>query len=207
MSDPKLEAVVANWYPRFLANGIDFFDLRRTLDAIDGWADWADAWTADADRYEALGRTALAEGHRVTAAEHLRRAALTLQFAQFVLTEDPERRAKLQARMAALYAEAAPLLDPPAVRVSIPYGEGREVVGYLRRPPGYGIGYTVGYLQMRKLLAERRWQLGERFVLREFHDDFLSRGRLPMSLLRWEMTGLDDEVRRLWSREPIPAGD
>lgn len=135
MTDAKLQAVVAHWYPRFLANGIDYFDLSRTLDAIEGWDDWADAWTATADRYDALGREALAERHRITAAEHLRRAALTLQFAQFVLTEDPERRARLQARMSALYAEAAPLLDPPAVRIALPYAHG-EVVGYLRRPVG-----------------------------------------------------------------------
>jgi dipeptidyl aminopeptidase/acylaminoacyl peptidase len=134
MTDAKVQAVVANWYPRFLANGIDFFDLSRTLDAVDGWDDWADAWTATADRYDALGREALADGHRVTAAEHLRRAALTLQFAQFVLTDDPPRRAALQARMAAVYREAAPLLDPPAVRTAVPYGAGREVVGYLRVP-------------------------------------------------------------------------
>jgi 2,6-dihydroxypseudooxynicotine hydrolase len=132
----KVSAVVANWYPRFLANGIDWFDLTRILDAVTGWDDWADAWTASADRYAGLGHAALAEGHRVTAAEHLRRAALTLQFAQFVLTEDPERRAFLQARMSVLYAEAAPLLDPPAVRTTVPYGEGCQVVGYLRRPPG-----------------------------------------------------------------------
>jgi 2,6-dihydroxypseudooxynicotine hydrolase len=136
VTDSKLQAVVANWYPRFLANGIDFFDLSRTLDAVTGWDDWADAWTTTADRYAALGRQAHADGHRVTAAEHLRRAALTLQFAQFVLTEDPRRRAGLQGRMSALYAEAAPLLDPPAVRTTIPYAEGREVVGYLRTPPG-----------------------------------------------------------------------
>ncbi len=129
----KLQAVVANWYPRFLANGIDWFDLTRTLDGVADWDDWADAWTDTADRYEALGRAALDEGHRVTAAEHLRRAALTLQFAQFVLTEDPKRRAALQARMSALYARAAPLLDPPARAVSIAYGEGCTVVGYLRR--------------------------------------------------------------------------
>ena len=54
MTDAKVQAVVANWYPRFLANGIDYFDLSRTLDAVDGWDDWADAWTATADRYDAL---------------------------------------------------------------------------------------------------------------------------------------------------------
>lgn len=136
MTDSKVQAVVANWYPRFLANGIDFFDLSGTLDAVDGWDDWADAWTATADRYDTLGRQALAQGHRVTAAEHLRRAAITLQFAQFVLTEDPPRRTALQERMQAVYRDAAPLLDPPAVRTEIPYGEDRMVLGYLRRPSG-----------------------------------------------------------------------
>jgi dipeptidyl aminopeptidase/acylaminoacyl peptidase len=135
-AEGKVAAVVANWYPRFLANGIDWFDLTRTLEAVADWADWADAWTTTADRYEALGRTALEAGHRVTAAEHLRRAALTLQFAQFVLTEEPHRRAALQARMSAVYARAAPLLDPPARPVRIPYGDGCTALGYLRLPPG-----------------------------------------------------------------------
>jgi hypothetical protein len=29
-------------------------------------------------------------------------------------------------------------------------------------------------------------------------------GRLPLSMLRWEMTGLDDQISALWSREPLP---
>lgn len=135
----KVEAVVTNWYPRFLANGIDYFDLQRTLDGIDGWPDWAPRWTEVAEGYERLGRDALEAGHRVTAAEHLRRSALTLQFAQFVLTEDLVGRRALQERMVRTYAAAAPLLDPPAQRVEIPYGsDGHCVVGYLRRPPGDG---------------------------------------------------------------------
>lgn len=132
----KLDAVVANWYPRFLTNGIDWFDLTRTLDAVDDWDGWADAWTATADDYERLGTVALEAGHRVTAAEHLRRAALTLQFAQFVLTEEPARRAALQRRMAEVYARCAPLLDPPAVRTTIAYARQRSVLGYLRVPHG-----------------------------------------------------------------------
>ncbi len=75
---------------------------------------------------------------------------------------------------------------------------------YLRRPPGYGVGYTIGALQMRGLLADVRNQKGAAFKLKDFHDDFMARGRLPISLLRWEMTGLDDEVARFWKREPIP---
>ena len=75
---------------------------------------------------------------------------------------------------------------------------------YLRRPPGYGVGYTIGNLQMRGLLADRADQLGNEFDLQEFHDGFLASGRLPISLIRWEMTGLDDEVRDFWAHAPIP---
>jgi hypothetical protein len=28
---------------------------------------------------------------------------------------------------------------------------------------------------------------------------------LPISLIRWEMTGLDGDVGELWRREPLPA--
>ncbi len=92
--------------------------------------------------------------------------------------------------------DRTPWLDEKVARVDA------EI--YLRRPPGYGVGYTIGALQMRGLLADVRIQKGEKFVLKDFHDDFMARGRLPMALLRWEMTGLHDEVQKFWSREPIP---
>lgn len=76
---------------------------------------------------------------------------------------------------------------------------------YLRRPPGYGLGYTMGMLQMQQLLGDRKRQLGDAFVLKEFHDALMATGRLPMSLIRWEMTGSDDEVRRFWVREAMPT--
>lgn len=94
------------------------------------------------------------------------------------------------------WMERTPYLDPDVARVDA------EI--YLRRPPGYGLGYTIGMLQMQQLLADRKMQLGDDFVLKEFHDTFMGTGRLPMSLIRWEMTGHDDEVRALWSREPLP---
>lgn len=57
---------------------------------------------------------------------------------------------------------------------------------------------------MQQLLADRKRQLGDDFLLKDFHDTFMAAGRLPMSLIRWEMTGLDDEVRDLWTRQPLP---
>jgi hypothetical protein len=86
-----------------------------------------------------------------------------------------------------------PYLDEDVARVDA------EI--YLRRPPGYGIGYTIGTLQMQRLLADVKRQKGDDFNLQEFHDTLMQSGRLPLSLLRWEMTGLDDEVSRFWERE------
>ena len=101
------------------------------------------------------------------------------------------------ARVVEYWLELVPYLDVNVARVDA------EI--YLRRPPGYGIGYTIGALQMQRLLADRKRQLGDRFELRAFHDQFLAAGRLPLSLVRWDMTGLDDEVRRLWPRAPMPV--
>jgi hypothetical protein len=95
------------------------------------------------------------------------------------------------------WLERVPYLDRNVARVDA------EI--YLRRPPGYGIGYTIGALQMQRVLADRKRQLGDDFELLAFHDRFMSMGRLPLSLIRWEMTGLDDEVREFWQREPLPG--
>ena len=67
---------------------------------------------------------------------------------------------------------------------------------YLRQP-GYGIGYYIGKLELEKLLAERAAQLGSDFNLKQFHDSFLAAGRIPISLIRWELTGYDDEMRAM----------
>ena len=94
------------------------------------------------------------------------------------------------------WRERVPYLDENVARVDA------EI--YLRRPPGYGLGYTIGMIQMQELVADAKRLQGEDFDLREFHDDFMARGRLPLSVLRWEMTGLDDEVCQFWDRDPLP---
>lgn len=67
---------------------------------------------------------------------------------------------------------------------------------YLRQP-GYGIGYYMGKVELEKLLAERAMQLGDTFDIKAFHDQFRAAGSIPISLVRWEMTGRDDEVRTM----------
>jgi len=75
---------------------------------------------------------------------------------------------------------------------------------YLQQP-AYGTSYITGKIQVEALLAARRQQRGERFVMREFMEEFDAAGLIPASLLRWELTGqLPDDVRRMLAR-PDPA--
>ncbi len=68
---------------------------------------------------------------------------------------------------------------------------------YLQQP-GYGTSYVVGKVHLEKLIADRAEKLGEKFDLRSFFDEFHTYGMIPLSLIRWEMTGRDDEIKKLW---------
>ena len=48
-------------------------------------------------------------------------------------------------------------------------------------------------------------QLGDDFVLKEFHDEVMSKGKIPVALIRYEMTGYDDVVQDFWDRQPLEA--
>ncbi|MBN1224293.1 MAG: DUF885 family protein [Candidatus Aminicenantes bacterium] len=62
---------------------------------------------------------------------------------------------------------------------------------------GWHMGMVMGKVQFIKLLTDRAEQLGDRFDLGKFMEEFLAAGMIPMSLIRWEMTGLDDEIKLL----------
>ena len=87
----------------------------------------------------------------------------------------------------------------------MPYGwshEDESMVWYEQqsnlRFPGFHTGVVMGKAHFMKLFRERAMQLGEKFVLRDFIDEFLAAGMIPISLTRWEMTGYDDEIKKLW---------
>jgi hypothetical protein len=79
--------------------------------------------------------------------------------------------------------------------------EGNTILGdlgiYLRQP-GYGTSYVYGKIQFERLLADRARELGDRFELKAFMDDYFARGIIPASLIRWEMTGRPDVMEELW---------
>ena len=68
--------------------------------------------------------------------------------------------------------------------------------------PGYGTSYVIGKQEIDKLIATRAAQLGNDFTLRRFNDEKDAAGLIPVSLLRWELTGNSDDVPGVgWPRQ------
>jgi pimeloyl-ACP methyl ester carboxylesterase len=133
--DPRVQAAIDHWGPRFITNGVDYNDFVRTTSGLERWEDWLDAWTQTAEVHLALAQDAQAAGHERSAGEAYVRAAVCLHFAKFVWVVDAQRNRETTERaVAALYA-AHRLLDPDAERVEAPF-DGHAVVGNLRRPTG-----------------------------------------------------------------------
>ena len=99
------------------------------------------------------------------------------------------------AETAQYWMEVTPLMDPDVARN----------YSHLRPAPGHGLEYTIGNIQMFRLLAERKRQLREEFVLRQFHDEFISKGRIPIAAIHYEMTGDADAVAPFWNRTPLSS--
>ncbi len=65
------------------------------------------------------------------------------------------------------------------------------------RQPGYGSSYVSGKHQLEKLLGEYADMKGRDFRLSDFFSAMNASGLIPVSMIRWEMTGRDDEVKAL----------
>jgi hypothetical protein len=67
---------------------------------------------------------------------------------------------------------------------------------YLRQP-GYGTSYVTGKYLLDRLLMDRARQLGGEFTLRRFFDEVNAAGLIPVSLVRWQLTGDNNEIEAL----------
>ena len=74
---------------------------------------------------------------------------------------------------------------------------GFEQLLYMRQP-GYGPSYVTGARMLDAVMMERKEQLGDKFTMRGFFEEVNAAGVIPVSLLRWQLTGRDDEIRALW---------
>ena len=79
-----------------------------------------------------------------------------------------------------------------------------EMQSNLRNPGGFHSNVVTGKAYFMKLFREAAQAKGDEFVIRDFVDRFLAAGTIPMSLIRWEISGLRDDVALV--AEALEAG-
>jgi Bacterial protein of unknown function (DUF885) len=67
---------------------------------------------------------------------------------------------------------------------------------YLRQP-GYGSSYVTGKYFIERLMMDMGRKQQNDFKLYHFFEAFYAAGILPVSLVRWQMTGMDDEIKTI----------
>ncbi|HXM81782.1 MAG TPA: alpha/beta fold hydrolase [Burkholderiales bacterium] len=133
MKDERVSSAISHWAPRFVSNGVLLADFEEVTASLERWDDWCTAWSARARIHEDLGRNALKDGYRLTAGEHLVRAAIYYHFAKFVFVQDPAQMRAAHMKAVACYRDALPMLRPPGERVAIAFS-GHTLFGVLRKP-------------------------------------------------------------------------
>ncbi|WOJ93086.1 hypothetical protein R0135_15055 [Congregibacter variabilis] len=74
---------------------------------------------------------------------------------------------------------------------------------YLRQP-GYGTSYVTGKYLLERLLAKRTQQMeaqGKDYSLSMFFTELRDAGSVPISLVHWQLTGDDSDIRKILSRQ------
>ena len=70
---------------------------------------------------------------------------------------------------------------------------------YLRQP-GYGTSYVTGKYLLERLLAHRTSQTEDAdppYTLSDFYGELNDAGNVPISLVHWQLTGNDEDVRSI----------
>jgi len=133
MPDSRLSSALSHWAPRFVSNGVLLADFEDVTASLERWEDWCAAWSKRAAVHEDLGRDALKNGFRLTAGEHLIRAAIYYHFAKFVFVQDPKQMRAAHMKAVECYREGIAHARPPGERVEVKY-ENRVIYGVLRKP-------------------------------------------------------------------------
>lgn len=171
--DVRVHTAIANWAPRFIANGIDLNDFQRVTARIQQWEDWCTEWTACGAMHEQMGEEAEAHQRYESAAYHLFHAAMAYHFGKFLAVAFPDQLRHAHERTVACYARALPLFDIPGERIAIPYEDGVTLWGILRKPAHTPRPPVVVLVPGLDSVKEE---------LHSYGDDFLRRGMAVLAI-------------------------
>jgi 2,6-dihydroxypseudooxynicotine hydrolase len=134
----SLRLGVAHQMPRwaklqFTNAGVSPEELDRVLERITSLGSWVDEWESLGREHEQGAQDALSLGRRDDAARRFLAASAAYNFAQYVIFMDIARKRLLHQACSRAYAQAAPLLDPPAQPFEVLFR--RQLLrGYIRVP-------------------------------------------------------------------------
>jgi hypothetical protein len=206
--EPALRAHVDPFVPLERRN---FFSIASHYEPITLYAHfqhWFDhAWLVHAPNPSPIRRTAWAYNAWDTRAEGMATAMEEIVLHAGYYDDNPRAReivwimlAQRAARgLASLYAHANMMDIKQAKAFQVewtPRGWMRPDLDLLHfeqqlylRQPGYGTSYVTGKHLIDELIKDRSRQVGGDFTLRSFIDEFNAAGMMPVSLIRWQLTG------------------
>lgn len=179
---------------QFTNAGVSPEDLARVLGRIGSLGSWVDEWEALGRAHEQGAQDALALGRTVEASRRFISASAAYNFAQYVIFLDINRKRALHAACVRAYAQAAPLMDPPARPFEVLFR--RQLMrGYVRVPKGVRPAPVVVAFNGTNAVKEELHWWGE---------SMLERG---LAVVTFDGPGLG----RTWNRlsmvaEPRPVG-
>jgi dipeptidyl aminopeptidase/acylaminoacyl peptidase len=133
MTDPRVSSAISHWAPRFVSNGVLLADFEDVTKSLERWEDWCTAWSARAKVHEDLGRASLKDGFKLTAGEHLIRAAIYYHFAKFVFVQDLKQMRAAHVKAVECYRDGVAHARPPGERIELQY-QNKKIYGVLRKP-------------------------------------------------------------------------
>jgi pimeloyl-ACP methyl ester carboxylesterase len=120
------------------AEGVDPADVRAAVSTIKTLDrdEWARGFMRVADKYFEVGKQAQAAGDAATAKANFLRAFRLYKIAHYPTNNSPEKQKAYEKGIEAFLAYAS-YFDPKLEVIRIPF-EGKEIIGYLRKPKAQG---------------------------------------------------------------------
>jgi esterase FrsA len=132
--DPSYAAGAKMRMQEFIGRGADPAEVARifnTLTTLDA-EPWVAEWTKLAEPFEHQAAELEKKGQMADANKAYLKAAMYYGIAKFPVIDHPAKQAAYKKDIEN-YLKGARSFDPPMERVTIPY-EGKEIIGYLRKP-------------------------------------------------------------------------
>lgn len=137
LTDPRYEVGARRRLAQFINRGADRREAEAIFHRLSDLSPerWVEEWSRLAEPWERTAAQMEAGGQIARARDAYLKASAYYSIAKFPVIDHPAKQAAYR-KCIELYLKAAKYFDPPLERVTIPFGRGQSIVGYLRKPSG-----------------------------------------------------------------------